>query len=277
MTSRPDIETLAVQRHGRGPMRLVCLHGGPGAGCSLACVARPLAERFAALDYLQRRSGNVPLTVARHVEDLRAIVERHGDDRPPVILGASWGAMLALAFGAAHPGLTGGLVLVGCGTFDKRSRAMIEPTRQSRIRPEHRAAIARLERQIADPAERLGAIHALTGYVDHYDPMPADDDGPDGRGFDAAGFQQTWDDMMRLQEAGVYPSAFSAIGAPVLMVHGSYDPHPGGPIRDSLLPHLPQLRYVELDRCGHEPWRERQARERFFATVADWLAGVLRD
>jgi pimeloyl-ACP methyl ester carboxylesterase len=55
------------------------------------------------------------------------------------------------------------------------------------------------------------------------------------------------------------------------MLHGAHDPHPGAMIRTSLAPHLPQLEYVEWERCGHYPWHERHAREEFFATLRDWL------
>jgi pimeloyl-ACP methyl ester carboxylesterase len=277
MTPDSFLPALPVQRHGQGPTQVICLHGGPGAGASLACVAEPLADQFTTLDYIQRRSGDVPLTVAQHVEDLQNIIDTHCSNQPPVVLGASWGAMLALAFAAAHPQQIAGLVLVGCGTFDTHSRAMIGPTRDSRIRPEHHAEIARLEREIPDPIERIGAMHELTGYVDNYDPipLPPSDYAPPPLGFDAPGFDQSWNDMIRLQNDGTYPAAFAAITAPVLMLHGSYDPHPGKQIRDSLLPHIPHLEYVELPQCGHDPWCERHARQPFFQTLTDWLAQVL--
>jgi len=41
---------------------------------------------------------------------------------------------------------------------------------------------------------------------------------------------------VQLQEAGVYPAAFAAITSPVLMLHSTYDPHPGQMIRASLAP-----------------------------------------
>jgi hypothetical protein len=46
-------------------------------------------------------------------------------------------------------------------------------------------------------------------------------------------------------------------------------------IRDSLLPVLPQLEYVEFQRCGHYPWRERFAREQFYQVLRAWLANHL--
>ena len=64
----------------------------------------------------------------------------------------------------------------------------------------------------------------------------------------------------------------AAIRSPVVMLHGDYDPHPGPMIRDSLLPVLPDLEYVEIPKSGHDPWVEREAREPFFAALIDWLS-----
>ena len=36
---------------------------------------------------------------------------------------------------------------------------------------------------------------------------------------------------------------------------------------------VPHLEYVELERCGHEPWRERHARNRFLRVVREWVRG----
>ena len=88
---------------------------------------------------------------------------------------------------------------------------------------------------------------------------------------------QTWEDMLRLQAAGVYPQAFAAITAPVLMLHGDHDPHPGATIRDSLAPYLPQLEYRQLAKCGHSPWTERFARDAFFAVLWTWLERSLAE
>jgi pimeloyl-ACP methyl ester carboxylesterase len=88
---------------------------------------------------------------------------------------------------------------------------------------------------------------------------------------DAAGHEQTWRDVRRRQTAGLEPQAFDAIEAPVLMLHGDEDPHPGTMIRDTLLPHIPQLEYVGIPRCGQEPWRERHGREPFLTALRAWL------
>jgi pimeloyl-ACP methyl ester carboxylesterase len=77
--------------------------------------------------------------------------------------------------------------------------------------------------------------------------------------------------MLRLQTDGTYPAAFAAIKVPVLMVHGTFDPHPGRLILESLRPHLSQLEYRELEHCGHYPWLEKSAANIFFSIVPEWL------
>ena len=105
--------------------------------------------------------------------------------------------------------------------------------------------------------------------VDAYDPVPTE---PEGEAVDGRAYQETWGDMVRLQEEGVYPAAFAAIDVPVIMLHGAHDPHPGRMIRASLEPHITQLEYREWERCGHEPWREKAVRDEFFAVLQEWLA-----
>jgi pimeloyl-ACP methyl ester carboxylesterase len=92
-----------------------------------------------------------------------------------------------------------------------------------------------------------------------------------GEPFDIRAHTETWEDMVRLQDAGVYPAAFAAITLPVLMLHGTYDPHPGQMIRASLAPFLPQWEYREWEHCGHYPWGEQFVRDEF-AVLRKWLA-----
>ena len=228
---------MRVREYGDAGPLVVVLHGGPGAAGEMAPLARELADSFRVLEPFQRPSGEIPLTVALHVSDLLAVVTPGS-----AIAGFSWGAMLALAFAAAHPELASPLVLIGCGTFDMPSRE-------------------RLRANIAE-RERLGL------QVYYVDPLPGEAEPIE---FDARGHEETWADMLRLQESGVYPSAFSAIRGPVLMLHGAEDPHPGRMIWDNLRHYVPQIEYREWPRCGHYPWKERAVRDDFFAALKSWL------
>jgi pimeloyl-ACP methyl ester carboxylesterase len=236
---------IEVRRYGtRGPAVIV-LHGGPGAPGAMAPVARALADDFQVLEPLQRPSGAEPLTVAMHVADLDEVVRSLGAEAQPALVGSSWGAMLALAYAAAHPDAVATIVAIGSGTFDLAARA-------------------RMNEMLAE--------RAALSFDARYTFEAIDDDDPDDElPFDSGANLETWQDMLRLQAAGLYPAAFAAIRVPILMLHGAYDPHPGGMIRDGLAPYVRSLEYREWERCGHYPWRERYARDLFYATLRAWL------
>jgi pimeloyl-ACP methyl ester carboxylesterase len=258
---------LFVREHGTTGPLLITLHGGPGAPGGMLALARRLADRYHVIEPFQRASGDTPLTVAHHIEDLRELICSRAVDSPPVLLGSSWGAMLALAYAAEHPQSTGPLILVGCGTFDLGARARMQETIAQRISTEARKRLE-LAEQLANPDERLKAFADALAPIYSYDPLPSS---LGNEKVDAKAQQETWDDMVRLQIEGTYPAAFTNIQVPVLMVHGDYDPHPGHLIRDSLRPYLPQLEYRELEHCGHYPWQEKYAAETLFALIYDWL------
>jgi proline iminopeptidase len=94
---------------GQGPDTVVVLHGGPSLGLAyLAPDLEDLGRELTLLHYDQRGVGRstVPpgadLAVARHVADLEALRRHFGLDRL-VLLGHSWGAMLAAHYAATHP------------------------------------------------------------------------------------------------------------------------------------------------------------------------------
>jgi pimeloyl-ACP methyl ester carboxylesterase len=42
-------------------------------------------------------------------------------------------------------------------------------------------------------------------------------------------------------------------------------------IAEDLRRHIPHLEYLELAKCGHSPWLERQARQTFLASLEAWI------
>jgi pimeloyl-ACP methyl ester carboxylesterase len=237
----------------------------------MAPLARALSSDFRVLEPFQRCSGGSPLTVACHIEDLAEAIDALGATARPLLVGSSWGAMLALAFAAAHPDRTAGLVLIGCGTFDEDSRTEFKRELERRLDARAREKLAALETTVVDPDERLRAMIGVLMPVYCQDPVTLD---LEDELIDARANEETWSDMLRLQRLGVYPAAFASINSPVLMMHGSADPHPGGLIRRSLEPYLPQLEYRAWEACGHYPWLERAVKEDFLATLMGWLHEV---
>jgi pimeloyl-ACP methyl ester carboxylesterase len=264
---------IRVQRHGAQGPRVAVLHGGPAAVGEATALARGLADRFRVLEPWQRGSGETPLTVARHIADLRELLTQECPDERAALVGESWGAMLALAYAAAHPDTTGPIVLVGCGTFDVAARERMRAILRERMDDELRRRIDALPSEIANPQDRLERQYELIRPLYEFDPLPTDaNDEGIREPFDVRAHTETWEDMLRLQREGVYPAAFAAIRSPILMLHGAYDPHPGQLVRDGLVRYVPQLEYREWEECGHSPWRERRVRDSFFAMLRAWLA-----
>jgi pimeloyl-ACP methyl ester carboxylesterase len=233
----------------------------------MAPIARCLSASYRVIEPFQRGSGGERLTVARHVADLREIINVYAQRCHPALLGASWGAMLALTYAAAHPTSTGPLTLVGCGTFDVGARAELQRVVAERMTDDIRARLKGADQLDQDQRLKASAESMLPVYACDLLASPHEDDHVDARAH-----HETWDDMLRMQAEGIYPAAFAAIKVPVLMIHGTYDPLPGRLIFEGLRPYLPQLEYRELDRCGHYPWLERAAADPFFLLVRDWLA-----
>ncbi len=269
MCSHENQQLIKMRHYGEDGSTVLVLHGGPAAPGYMVPVARHLSAHFRVIEPFQRHSSpDEVLTVQRHIDDLHAVIAAECKGQKPMLVGHSWGAMLALAYAAAYPNRAAGIVLVGCGSFDTASRGRMQETRDGRMDDDMRRLMDRLAEKYPDPNRRLGAMGRLIQEIDSYELVSL---GSKTVACDAKAHEETWQDMIRLQESGVYPAAFEAINTPVLMLHGDHDPHPGTMIRDSLKRYLPQLQYHSWPRCGHYPWLEKHACDEFYSTLTQWL------
>jgi pimeloyl-ACP methyl ester carboxylesterase len=163
---------LFVREHGTAGQLVITLHGGPGAPGGMLPVARRLADRYHVIEPFQRASEDAPVTVAQHIQDLYELICSRAADSPPVLLGSSWGAMLALAYAAEHPRSTGPLILVGCETFDLGARARMRETIEQRMSADIRTRLQDAER-LADADERLKSLADALAPIYSYHPLPS--------------------------------------------------------------------------------------------------------
>ncbi len=261
-------EDRRIRFHGDHGPSVITLHGGPGAFGGAVHLAQGLSKEFQVTEPWQRPRGDRPLTVAIHTEDLHNLILSRFNGEKPALVGSSWGAMLALAYAAEHSDSTNAIVLVGCGTFDEASRNVIVQKRTQKIadyiskHPEHKADLQ------LDIGTQMMKWHGMT---DAYEPLAIDNDPPESEPFDMQGHTETWQDMARCQEAGIYPQSFSSVKVPAIMLHGADDPHPGTMIRDTLKRYILHLEYHEFPLCGHNPEIEKYAKDEFFAVLSSWL------
>jgi len=261
---------LAVRLHGETGPKVVVLHGGPGAAGYMAPIARELGDSFRVIEPFQRRSESEPLSVQRHIDDLHDVISEYCGEERPAIIGHSWGAMLALAYASQHQDAPQCIILVGCGTFDSEAREELQRTLIERTTPQLSSRLRSLPREIRDPDVRLCVYGRLLEPLYIRDPLQ--DESDETEEYDRKGHDESWRDMLRLQATGVYPRSFGGIRTPVLMIHGDWDPHPGRMTLATLSKYLLALDYVELENCGHYPWRETSAKTEFYDQVRTWLA-----
>src|SRR5690606_3579481 len=116
---------------------LIWLHGGPGGAERplFRLYNAPLEQRFLVVYLDQRGTGRsydpdadpARLTIARHLEDLDAVVEHllgEFEQHRVILVGHSWGSALGLLYAKAHPGKVAAFVGVGQVTSElERQRA----------------------------------------------------------------------------------------------------------------------------------------------------------
>jgi len=86
-------------------------------------------------------------------------------------------------------------------------------------------------------------------------------------------YQAVWTEAARLRQTGMLLEYAAAIACPIVAIHGDYDPHPASGVRDPLQRVGRDVRFVLLRDCGHAPWKERYARDEFYATLRHELTG----
>lgn len=254
-----------IRYHGSPPYRVAVLHGGPGAPGSASALARELAHDRGVLEPLQSAGS-----VDGQVEELRADLEAHGEP-PLVLVGHSWGAWLGVLLAARHPHLVGKLILVGSGPFESVYAEQIVPRRLARLSAEEAAEARAVLDALAEPEapERdraFARLGALFGKTDAFDPLPkspAADELP----LQPDLYASVWPEASELRRTGKLLRLAGEIRCPVVAIHGADDPHPAEGVEAPLTRVLRDFRLVVLERCGHEPWTERWARERFFEVL----------
>ncbi len=249
-----------LRTYGRAPFNVAVIHGGPGAPGHMAPVARELASEWGVLEPLQTAAS-----VAGQVQELRKVLETRG--HPPLtLIGSSWGAMLGFMLAARYPALVKKLILVGSGVFKEQYAAGIEATRLSRLTDAEKNEADALVEALQDPATQdkntpLARLGRLFTKADAYNPFTLDTENLEVQ-YDI--HQRVWSEAAEFRRRGDLLTLGRQVRCPVLVIHGDYDSHPAEGVQKPLASVLDDFRFILLERCGHLPWIEREAREKFF-------------
>ena len=275
-----------------GARRLLVLHGGPGADHRyLLPQMLALAEDHELVFYDQRGGGQSrtddpsPITWQTHVEDLAAVANELGFDRPEIV-GYSWGGLLAMLYSLSARHTVPGSLFPVPSPPDSRfpipySLALIDPapiTRKHReqfeaefSRRQQGPVIQALRTELAasglrerdpDAYRQRGFELSVAGYF--ADPARAHDLTP----FRVVGRvqQSVWSSLGDFD----LTSPLTHVAIPALIVHGREDPIP---LESSeVAARALGGRLVILEHCGHVPYVEQP--QSLFGALRDFLSQI---
>lgn len=252
-----------LRKYGNSPFSLAVIHGGPGAPGEMAPVAKELYALGGVLEPLQTAT-----TIEGQVRELREGLEEHGD-LPVTLIGFSWGAMLSFIFTARHSHLVKKLILIGSGPYEEKYAARIKKTRISRFGKEDLENFVRLTETLNDPSaknlnETLCNFGKLMSKTDTYDPFPYEDEVLE---CNYESFKGVWEEASELRSRGKLLEIGKEIRCPVVAIHGDYDPHPFEGVKEPLSRILKNFKFLLLEKCGHQPWIEKEAKEKFYSLL----------
>ncbi len=256
-----------LRKYGKAPFSIAVIHGGPGAGGEMAPVARELASDWGVLEPFQ-----TAVSIRGQVEELKNALEKEAE-LPVTLIGFSWGAWLSFIVAASYPSIVKRLILIGSGSYEEQYATGIHQTRLSRLNEEERKEIETLVKILDNPAAedrkaafvRLGELCSKT---DAYDPIIYKTEIID---YHVDIFRNVWKKAAEMRRSGRLLELGKNIDCPVVAIHGDYDPHPAEGVQKPLSAILNDFKFVLLEKCGHMPWIERQARDKFYSVLKEEL------
>ncbi|MHB8119740.1 MAG: alpha/beta fold hydrolase [Methanothrix sp.] len=268
------------RRYGSAPFSVAVIHGGPGVGGEMAVVAQELCSDRGVLEPMQTAHS-----LQGQVEELKGLLEENAQ-LPITLIGFSWGAWLSFILAARYPAMVKKLVLVGSGPFEEKYAQRIMQTRLSRLNEKEgsqvRSIFAILDEQDHgdyDNKERaLARMGELLSKTDAFDPInPIDTNGCKSTEMDAITschadiYQSVWKEASHLRQTGELLQLGKKILCPVIAIHGDWDPHPASGVSEPLQATLKSFQFIVLEDCGHRPWIERRAKDKFYSLLREML------
>jgi pimeloyl-ACP methyl ester carboxylesterase len=260
-------ENFNLRKHGKAPFTVAVIHGGPGAGGEMAPIARELASARGVLEPIQTQAS-----LAGQLEEMKTVLYSCAE-LPVTLIGFSWGAWLSFIFAAHYPEYVKKLILVSSGPFKEHYAEKILETRLTRLSIDEKAEVCSVMEILNSPEhtdknmafQRFGTLFSKT---DAYDPIAYETEDID-YSYDI--YKGVWDEAWELRKSGELFELGKDITCPVVAIHGDFDPHPPDGVSKPLSVIIRDFRFILLKNCGHRPWIEREARDKFYRILKDEL------
>jgi len=257
-----------VRFYGDKPYKAAVVHGGPGALGSVAAIARVLSKGMGVIEPLQTRT-----TIEDLLEELGEVI-RANCKVPITFIGHSWGAWLVILYAAKYPELVKKIIFVGSGPFEIKYVDRINKARRMRLTgtegKEYDCLFKKLGAGNATAKDGLlKKLGDLVAKTDNYCTFNVPTDDSDIIQADVELYKSIWNEAAAMRKSGELLEQASRVTCPVVAIHGVYDPHPADGVKLPLEDRLSGFTFYLLEKCGHSPWRERYAAERFYEILKE--------
>jgi pimeloyl-ACP methyl ester carboxylesterase len=255
------------RKYGDAPFKIIVIHGGPGAPGEMAPVAEELSSNYGVLEPLQTKDS-----IEGQIEELKSLLDIYSSI-PVNLIGWSWGAWLAFIFTAKYPKYVNKLILVGSGPFEESYAKGIMETRLSRLTEVEKAKLNSLMESLNNPSSNnkkflMKEFGELMSKADSYRTIPHKDTVFE---FQLDIYQKVWPEASELRKSGKLIEYAKEIQCPVVAIHGDYDPHPFDGVKIPLSKTIKDFKLHFLKNCGHHPWYEKLARDKFYEVLRSEL------
>jgi proline iminopeptidase len=280
----PDAK-LWTAKQGTGPALVMC-HGGPGLWDYLQPVAAMLDQQATVYRFDQRAcgrsTGTPPFDLAKALAELEAI-RTHFNIESWILLGHSWGATLALAYGLAYRERTRALIYLAGTGLGLDWKPEYKQNKAARLSPQQQDELARLKEMLPklEGAEWASANRAYCELAWSTDFARREGAIELARELFIEPFHPNYEVNEQLNKAGgdfvndpLLPARLKELKIPTLVVHGDGDPRPAWSAR-KIAESLPNARFELLTGVGHLPWLENP--EQLQAVLLDFLEPLVAE
>ena len=233
----------------------------------MAPLAEELSSDYGVLEPLQTKES-----INGQIDELKSILDGNSS-KPVTLIGWSWGAWLAFIFTAKYPKYIKKLILVGSGPFEESHAKEIMKIRLSRLTEDEKAKLNSLMELLNNPSSKNKEIlmkdfGKLVSKADSYQPIQHSNIVTK---FQPDIYQKIWSEASKLRKSDKLIEYSKGIQCPVIAIHGDYDPHPFAGIKVPLSKTINDFKFILLKNCGHYPWFEKLAKDKFYEILKSEL------
>ena len=251
-----------VRLYGKEPYKFVLVHGGPGAIGSLKGFAKELHDRtnIGVVEAIQSK-----YSIDELIEELHNQIQDNCFEKVTLI-GHSWGAWLMALYSARYPEQVNNTVLVGSGPLEDKYVPEIGKRRMQNLSEEDRTLFQRLvNNETTD--EDMKKLPAMFEKSDNYCLQNRENHRADRT--DSEMHNRIWSEATQLRSSGELLKIFKKIKSNLFIIQGAVDPHPVKGVIQPLEENGIAFNAYTLEKCGHSPFMEKYAKEKFYEILSD--------